>query len=198
MTLPRSPCDQRDFGPVTTWRCPHVAGEHGEPQARVLLGRRFRLAPEAVPIQRQPRGRPCLHGALAGWDAGWSHSGDQLLLGLGQGVQLGVDLERIRARPRMMAVAHRYFHPCEAAALDALPADRRAFLFFRLWCAKEALLKAHGYGIAFGLHRLAFADGPHGLSLVECDPALGQAADWRLAEWQATPVFRAALAWRPC
>lgn len=197
MQAPIPLCEQRVFGPVTTWRCPHVPGAHGEPQARVLLGRALDVAPAAVPLRRDARGRPYLVDAAGGWDTGWSHSGDQLLVALGQGVRLGVDLERIRARPRMMEVVRRYFHPVEIAALEALPEDQRSGLFFRLWCAKEALLKAHGHGISFGLHRLAFVAGEHGLVLAECDPVLGRAADWRLVEWQATPVFRAALAWRP-
>lgn len=180
------------------WLRPHRPGERGEPQARQLLGPALGLDPAQVPLQRDARGRPTLQPALPAWDTGWSHSGDYLLVGLGQGVRLGVDLERIRPRPRLLEIAHRFFHPDELALLAALPADAQQALFFRLWCAKEALLKAHGHGLSFGLHRLAYALAADGaLQLQWCDPALGQAARWQLHEWWAAPQCRAALALYP-
>ncbi|MNW00763.1 hypothetical protein D3C71_1963000 [compost metagenome] len=64
-----------------------------------------------------------------------------------------------------------------------------------MWCAKEALLKAQGQGISFGLHRLQLAPGiDGGLHLAWCDPELGPAERWHLHEWQADDDFRAALA----
>ena len=76
-------------------------------------------------------------------------------------------------------------------------ADREHW-FFRVWCVKEAILKAHGQGISFGLHRLQLAPGADGaLHLRWCDPELGEAARWHLHEWQASGQFRAALAWYP-
>ncbi|WP_040145147.1 4'-phosphopantetheinyl transferase family protein, partial [Xanthomonas citri] len=136
--------------------------------------------------------------ALPDRDTGWSHSGEYLLVGLGEGVRLGVDLERIRARPRVLEIAQRFFHPDEIALLAALAPDAQHALFFRLWCAKEALLKAHGHGLSFGLHRLAYALAPDGaLHLQWCDPELGQAAQWQLHEWWAAPECRAALAFYP-
>jgi 4'-phosphopantetheinyl transferase len=68
--------------------------------------------------------------------------------------------------------------------------------FLRLWCAKEAVLKAHGRGLVFGLDKLAFAERDGMLDLVACDRALGVPADWQLREFIPQPGFRAALAWR--
>ena len=101
----------------------------------------------------------------------------------------------------MREVIRRFFHPEEIAWLDALDDSGCEQWFFRVWCAKEALLKAHGRGLAFGLHRLEFsgmddaADAP--LRLVACDPALGEPGRWQLHEWEPQPGYRAALAWRP-
>ena len=187
--------DDWRFGPVQVWRRPHRPGDRGEPQARQLLAPALHVDAASLPIRREARGRPWLDQPFARYGTGWSHSGDQLLVALGENVRLGVDLERICERPRMLEIAHRYFHPDEVAALEALSGQAREMLFFRLWCAKEALLKAHGHGISFGLHRLAFADGPHGLQLRWCDPALGRAERWHLHEWLAAPGYRAALAW---
>lgn len=189
---------QWQLGPVQLWLRPHRHGERGEPQARQLLGQALALEPAQVPLLRDARGRPTLQPALPGWDTGWSHSGDHLLVGLGQGVRLGVDLERIRPRPRLLEIAQRFFHADELALLGRQAPDAQQALFFRLWCAKEALLKAHGHGVSFGLHRLAYALAPDGaLRLHWCDPALGEAARWQLHEWQAAPDCRAALAFYP-
>ena len=184
------------LGPVLLWQLSHVPGTRGEPQARQVLGPALGLAPADVPILRDARGRPQLQGDWAGHDAGWSHSGGHLLVALGQGMRLGVDLERIQSRPRMKEVIARFFHPSEVDWLLGMDEAARQHWFFRVWCAKEALLKAHGHGISFGLHRFAFASRNDALALVVCDPELGCVTDWQLHEWTVGPDFRAALAWQ--
>jgi 4'-phosphopantetheinyl transferase len=95
-----------------------------------------------------------------------------------------------------MVLAARFFTRDESAALQALPVGQREDAFVRLWCAKEAVLKAHGRGIAFGLHRLEFAAADGGWALQSCDPALGQPADWTLHTFVPMPGYLATLAWR--
>lgn len=186
------------FGPVRVWQLPHVAGTRGEPQARELLAAELGTSPQALPLTRDERGRPWLIGELAHYGTGWSHSGGHLLVALGEGARLGVDLEQLRPRPRMREVIRRFFHPDEIAWLEGLDEADCQHWFFRVWCAKEALLKAHGHGISFGLEKLRFAaDDSGALQLVWCDPGLGEARRWQLHEWQASVDFRAALAWYP-
>ena len=63
------------------------------------------------------------------------------------------------------------------------------------------MLKAHGEGLSFGLHRLEFipdGDDEHApLRLLASDPELGAASDWQLHEWIPAPGYLAALAWHP-
>jgi 4'-phosphopantetheinyl transferase len=154
-------------------------------------------AADDLPMQRDAHGRPRFAATPtsgAGVDAGWSHSGDGLLLAFARGAVLGVDMEFERPRPNALAIARRHFAPAEVAWLEAQPADGPAFL--RLWCAKEAVLKAHGRGLAFGLHRLAFAERDGALVLADADAALGDPAAWSLREFVPHPGYRAALAWR--
>src|SRR3546814_19369694 len=68
--------------------------------------------------------------------------------------------------------------------------------FVRLGCAKEAVLKAHGRGLAFGLDRLEFALCGDDWALVACDPALGRPSDWTLHAFMPMPGYLASLAWR--
>jgi len=97
----------------------------------------------------------------------------------------------------MAEVIARFFHPDEVAWLLGLDEAARQQWFFRVWCAKEALLKAHGHGISFGLHRFAFAPQGQGLQVSVSDPELGPAGSWQLREWAIGADFRAALAWQP-
>ncbi len=151
---------------------------------------------DAIPLHRSARGRPRLSTPFEHVDVSWSHSGDGLLIACGQDIELGVDVERLRLRPRALELAQRFFTGEETAWLEKRAGYEREEAFIRLWCAKEAVLKAHGYGLAFGLDRLAFAETREGLSMIECDAELGAAKDWSLIEFVPAVGYRAALAWR--
>ena len=195
-----TPARQWRYGPIQVASLPYLPGQRGEPQVRDTLAR-WLGEPGTPPLARDPSGRPRLLAPHQDHDTGWSHSGEQLLLALGRGVTLGVDLERLRPRPRALELADRFFAPGEAGRLQALAPERRKLAFLRLWCAKEAVLKAHGQGLSFGLHRLEFipdGDDEHApLRLLASDPELGAASDWQLHEWIPAPGYLAALAWHP-
>lgn len=191
---------QWQFGPVLVQALPYQPGQRGQPQVHQTLARWLQRAPEQpLPLERDVHGRPRLLAPYGDRDAGWSHSGDRLLLAVGRDVVLGVDLERLRPRPRVLELSRRFFAPAEADWLQSLPAAARERQFLRLWCAKEAVLKAHGRGLAFGLHRLAFSAGEPDapLRLQACDPALGGPDQWQLHEWAPQDGYHAALAWQP-
>lgn len=174
---------------------PWSPGQAAEPVVRAWLGQRLGVAADLLRIERDLHGRPRL-ASHPGADASWSHSGDGLVAALARGARVGIDLERERPRPRALALARRYFTPEEAAWLQAQPDEAglsRAFL--RLWCAREAVLKAHGRGLAFGLQRLRFAVRDGALVLAAADPALGDPGAWQLREFVPRPGYLAALAW---
>lgn len=185
------------YGPAQIWLRPHARRQRGEPEAREVLGAALQQAPAQLPILRDPNGRPRLAPPLAHYDINWSHSGDGLLVALAQGHRVGVDLEwvRPRPRPRAMEVARRFFHPHEVVWLESLDAEQRETGFLRLWCAKEAVLKAMGYGLSFGLHRLLLVPRDQQMALIQCDAPLGNPQDWQVREWQPEPGYHAAVAW---
>lgn len=177
--MPDAP-DSRRYGPVEVAVLPHAAGVPAEAVARAWLAAALGLSPDRLGFDRGAHGRPMLRvdARATPFDCNWSHSGGRLAVALGAGLRVGVDIERPRARPRAVELAQRFFTAPEAEALATLPESAREPAFLRLWCAKEAVLKAHGRGLAFGLDRLrfeGFADAPR---LVEADAALGPANDW--------------------
>lgn len=181
-------------GPVRYGLMPLPRGAAAEPVARRWLAESLECGASELSIRRDPRGRPQLDHA--GWDCNWSHSGDWLAVALLHDGRVGVDIERRHPRPRAVEIAQRYFHPREAEALARCEPEIRSDAFLRLWCAKEAVLKAHGHGLAFGLDRLRFEDDDMGaLRLAEADPALGDVASWAVQPFDV-PDGLGMLAWR--
>jgi 4'-phosphopantetheinyl transferase len=182
--------------PARLWLLPHTHRDRGEPAIRPLLAAALSCPPDALPLSRDASGRPRLGSPFERFDASWSHSGERLLLALGEAMELGVDIERLRPRPRMRELARRFFHADEVAWLLGQDEAWMQTAFVRLWCAKEAVLKAHGQGISFGLEKLVFAERDGALRMIHCAATLGAPEDWHLHEWAPEPDYRAALAWR--
>lgn len=144
---------------------------------------------ESIRIERGEHGKPRVTNAELEFNL--SHTDSALLLGLSRHIALGVDLEAVRRKARSVTdLARRYFCPAEAVALENLPEPARQGAFLRLWCAKEAALKAHGRGIGFGLDRIEFAIDAAGAVA----PAAGN--PWRTLALAPMPGYLGALAWR--
>lgn len=102
----------------------------------------------SISVQRDASGRPFVEGA--DFDFNLSHSGDWILLAvIGAGNRVGVDLEKRGMDRSCREIAARYFSEVESRAVNE--ASDATDIFFRLWTAKEAALKALGCGIARGL-----------------------------------------------
>lgn len=179
---------------IHVWQLPYQRAQRRTPLC-ALLGRYLGLPADRVELVESPHGRPELdpaHDRSLAFN--WSHSGTQALVAIARGVSPGIDLEQQRARPKALALARRFFTTDEAQALAALPEDARSAAFLRLWTAKEAVLKAHGAGISFGLHRLRITAPSEQPTLQWMD---GDDTDaWRLHALDAGPDYLAALAWR--
>ncbi|ASR42737.1 hypothetical protein BEN78_04385 [Xanthomonas citri pv. mangiferaeindicae] len=199
-----SPYSSLRTGPVRcAWR-DYRRGQSAETLIRPWLAAELATDDARIDLARDARGRPRLRLAAEApgeaptrFDINWSHSGEALAVALGDGVDVGIDIEWLRPRPQAMALARRFFAPEEADALARLPAAEAETAFVQLWCAKEAVLKAHGHGLSFGLERLTFAARDAHWSLVACDPALGRPEDWRIEAFSPLPGYLATLAWRP-
>jgi len=191
-TLPAKVAEHLRDDEVHVWRVPYARTD-GRAPLLGLLGAYLGCTAGAVRLVDGEHGRPALADAQP-LDFNWSHSGGVALVALAHGIAPGVDIELWRPRPRALALARRYFAPAEVAALSALAPDARDAHFLRLWTAKEAVLKALGRGLAFGLHRLEIelvGGTPRLRGLEDADPV-----QWQLHALSAGEDCVAALAWR--
>lgn len=111
--------------------------------------------PAAWVFARGPGGKPQLAvgGPLV---FNLSHTRGWVACAVARGGAVGVDVERVRDAPDLVALAQAHFSPPECAALQACaPADRAAH-FAALWTLKEACAKGLGTGIGLGLPDVSF------------------------------------------
>ena len=165
----------------------------------VLVTRLMRYADSHLPpeILRGEHGKPYAP-SLPGLDFNLSHAKNHVLLAFARNQPLGVDLERIDRRLALEDLARRFFAPEEADALDRVPADERLPAFLRLWTCKEAVLKAIGAGLSFGLERVVFGLDPGGApaGLIGLAPEAGAPPDWSVSLLEPAPGFVGATAWK--
>lgn len=148
-----------------------------------------------VSLLRGEHGKPYVIGGL---EFNLSHSRQATLVALSRSQPLGVDVEaRTRVRP-VLELARRFFAPAEAQALEMLDAARQQAAFLRLWSCKEAVVKALGRGLGFGLARVVFAidanGDPTGLDVI--DASAGRVEEWQIVRVAPAPTVTGALAWR--
>jgi phosphopantetheinyl transferase len=124
---------------------------------RHLLGGMLDIEPAQVKFDYNSTGKPRLsstHQSTLEFNV--SHSGDWALFGFGQSLPVGVDTELFQRRTNFEALAPQVLSVHERVSLEALPAPDRNLAIMRAWVAKEALLKAIGVGIGFGLQSVEF------------------------------------------
>lgn len=179
---------------IHVWYLEYQREQRRQPLLRALAAYLGIDAGEVTLVEGE-HGRPRLddrHGSAL--DFNWSHSGDHALIAIASGIVPGIDVERRRAQPRALPLARRFFSSDEASALAALPEAQRSTAFLEMWTAKEAVLKAHGRGIGYGLERLHVVGTAEQVRLLRFGDEDIQA--WQLQRLAVAPDLIAALAWR--
>lgn len=143
-------------------------------------------------MRRGANGKPYLPAPFGHIGFNPSDSGGWFLIGLVAGADIGVDLELRQARPKALAIAERHFPAREVAWLRAQADRDHAFL--RLWTLKEALFKAIGRGLGYGLGKACFArDAEDRLHLHELAGPAAPAHRWHCRELDLGPHLVGAL-----
>lgn len=192
--LPKSLAEPLLADAIHVW---HVrrARDVGRTPLRRLLAAQLGVAADDVLLRNDAHGRPHLDPSLsATLDFNWSHSGEHALVALAHGIAPGIDIELHKPRVRALDLARRFFARDEADWLATLDGTTRDHAFLELWTAHEAVLKAIGRGIAFGLDRLAFRREQDGLVLQHIDGDAPSA--WQVHALDVGNGALACLAWR--
>lgn len=147
-------------------RFAHQTDRHRYIIARGLLyegcAERLNVMPKDIEFALGQQGKPYvvdhdLHINL-------SHSVDWLLLGFDQHHPIGVDIQHHDDHD-YIKLAQRFFHPEEQAQLAACAPDQMQESFYAIWTQKEALVKASGKGIQFGLSTFSVLTPPEGFNV---------------------------------
>ncbi|MEL6493783.1 MAG: 4'-phosphopantetheinyl transferase superfamily protein [Cyanobacteria bacterium J06623_7] len=125
---------------------------------RQLLGNYLGINASKLVFAYEARGKPFL--ALPqnqSLQFNISHSHEYALLAFTREHQIGVDIEYQRPIPDALKIANRFFSATESQLLKQAPESEQANLFFQLWTAKEAYLKALGMGLSGSLSSVEIA-----------------------------------------
>ncbi len=116
---------------------------------RQILGQYLGRRPEKIQIEIRPDGKPVLadDANRLGLQFNLSHSGDLALLGIAWGVEVGVDVERLRAISGFDRMVQRCLERTEREQVLRSPPADRVRHFLRFWTHKEAYLKMFGVGL---------------------------------------------------
>ena len=167
----------------------------GRGALRQLLARYIDTKPERFRLSYGAYGKPALDGEHkhSRLRFNMSHSHEVALFAFAEDMEVGVDVEHIRADFASEDIARRFFSRREVETFDALPDHDQVNAFFRCWTRKEAYIKAIGKGLSQALDEFDVTLGP------DVEPALlrvegDDASRWLLTDVNAGPGYAAALA----
>lgn len=119
--------------------------------ARRLLAAALGGEAAAMPAEIDSLGRSHVPGA-PGLNLSITHSGDWVAVALAD-APVGIDLEGLRARGDLLALAAMVHSHAQCQAIAALDEAARLLAFYRCWTLKEAWLKRQGLGLDFARMR---------------------------------------------
>jgi 4'-phosphopantetheinyl transferase len=136
---------------IQVWRV-DLGPDDGRAQARAALGRILATAlGEAEPPALVPdeNGKPRLADDPGRLSFNLSHSGGLALVALAPGgIDVGVDVERLKGRRALARLAARWLPTADALAVAAVPPAEQPEVFYAAWAWHEARVKCTGVGLA--------------------------------------------------
>jgi 4'-phosphopantetheinyl transferase len=181
------PVDRHRYVHVRTWLRLVLAGYLEVHPRQIEFGRR-----------RCPRCGSDVHGApvvsapRTPLTFNVSRSGTHALVAITVGKQVGVDIECAR-EVDVDALGGDVLTTLESRYLSRLRPAARQAAFFRCWTRKEAVSKASGHGIAFGMNRLDVHPEQRFAVDVDC-LATGSSRKWRVSDLSVVASCFAAVA----
>ncbi|HLD84198.1 MAG TPA: 4'-phosphopantetheinyl transferase superfamily protein [Coxiellaceae bacterium] len=157
---------------------------------RQILSKYLVLPPKMITFDQTDKGKPFIK-TTSSLQFNLSHSGDYALIGVSAQNPVGVDIEKVREKPDLLAIAKRFFSICEYQAIKKLPIDRQTAAFYRCWTRKEAFIKAIGAGLSFPLSdfEVDITENPGARTLLlDVKQKSQSSADWDLQAVTGLPV----------
>lgn len=148
---------------------------------RILLGRTLSVAPDEIALETTPEGKPFLSGHRDIVEFNLSHSGDRALIAISKSGPVGVDIERLERDAALESSKSIFCSTPELKRVSAMPVPAdRALELIRIWCAKEAFLKALGSGFSVPPHSLVTFWEADGSGRILADSSLPHRPAFRL------------------
>jgi 4'-phosphopantetheinyl transferase len=122
-----------------------------------------------------------------------SHSGGLMVAAVCRNWAIGVDIEKEDRRLHPLEIAERYFSDREREEIARADTGARHWLFFQLWTAKEAVLKATSLGLALELSKVEVALTPLRVVTLQ-DEARAPGASWHLVGFRPGENYSGTLA----
>jgi 4'-phosphopantetheinyl transferase len=126
---------------------------------RLVLSSYAGMSPAAVRISYGACGKPFV---ATGPSFNAASSGGVIVVAVTERLELGVDVERIRATPDLDGLVALVCAPGEEDWVRGGDADTASERFLRLWARKEAVLKAAGLGLSESLTKMHVGIPPNG------------------------------------
>ena len=165
-------------GTVHVW---HAAGSELDSPGvvRAALARHLSVPPDEVGLEHEPSGRPLVVGGRI--EVSVSHTHDLVLVAVGSGQRIGIDVELLRDGPWRLLPEHALTRR-ELADLEARPPEHRTETLLRYWVRKEALLKAAGVGLAVDPRTVEVSSPTEAPRVLSLPRVLGEPTSWSLSD----------------
>jgi 4'-phosphopantetheinyl transferase len=150
---------------------------------RCLLGEYTGIEPAKIIFKYNNFGKPKITECQNLKDIRFnvSHSEEYGLIGITHGQEIGVDIEKIKPINEMMNIVKNLFTPYEKEIFYKNNEIVQFDAFYRWWIQKEAIIKAIGLGMNYGLNRFDL-DFVKTHSELEIPPYRGQLSTYVLKQ----------------
>ncbi|AFZ46644.1 4'-phosphopantetheinyl transferase [Cyanobacterium stanieri PCC 7202] len=116
---------------------------------RIILSKYLNINPAKIIFDYNQKGKPFLKD-YPHLHFNLSHTDNLIVYGISDHL-MGIDIENINKKVKFQELAQRFFCPSEYILMNQINPENEAKLFYTLWTAKEAYLKAIGEGLSGGL-----------------------------------------------
>jgi 4'-phosphopantetheinyl transferase len=146
--------------------------------------------PERIQISASEDGKPFLPGNIIQFNL--SHSNDLMVCGITSGTRIGVDIQHLYQMENFEQVMAKILTPSEMDLMHDTPENEKQELFFSIWTAKEAYLKALGTGLRTKVNAIQICwDQMNGAIFQIDDPADDR--DWFIQEIEIESGYKSFL-----